>query len=58
MQGERIVLARQSLLLFLASIPPGSRFNIYSFGSNYNALFKTRSALYDDKNYTFAKESV
>lgn len=58
MSGERIVLARQSLLLFLASIPPGSRFNIYSFGSNYSALFKDRSAIYNEENYKAAKSAV
>ncbi len=40
MDGQRIELAKQALLLFMASLPEGSRFNVFSFGSNYSALFK------------------
>lgn len=40
MTGERIVMAKKSLTLFLKSLPTQSCFNIISFGSNFNLMFK------------------
>ena len=39
MDGPRIVSARQALLVFLKSLPPGCYFNVVSFGSNFELLF-------------------
>ncbi len=35
MDGKRIKLAIEALKLFLHSIPLGSKFNVYSFGSKF-----------------------
>ena len=41
MGGEFIKSARETLVLFLKSIPPGCSFNIIGFGSNYESLFSS-----------------
>ncbi|CAD8114405.1 unnamed protein product [Paramecium sonneborni] len=41
MRGERIKKAKQSLILFLKSLPEDSLFNIISFGSNAVKMFDT-----------------
>lgn len=43
MGGSQMQQAKQALELFLRSIPHGSFFNIYSFGSNYSSLFPASS---------------
>ncbi len=40
MSGDRIKHAKETLLLFLKSLPVGCYFNILGFGSNYEVLFK------------------
>jgi Ca-activated chloride channel family protein len=47
MGGESIAEVRNALQLCLRSLVPGSRFNIVSFGSRYEALFP-ESRAYDD----------
>jgi Ca-activated chloride channel family protein len=47
MGGESIAEVRNALQLCLRSLAPGSRFNIVSFGSRYEALFP-ESRAYDD----------
>ena len=39
MLGGRIKMAKQSLFYFLKSLPENSKFNIISFGSNFQTLF-------------------
>jgi hypothetical protein len=46
MQGAYIQAAKETLMLFLKSIPDGCHFNIVGFGSSYKFLFKT-SVPYD-----------
>ena len=53
MQGESIRSARETLLLFLKSLPDGCYFNVIGFGSNFTKLFD-KSKLYNDKNLTEA----
>jgi Ca-activated chloride channel family protein len=47
MGGESIAEVRNALQLCLRSLAPGSRFNIVSFGSSYEALFP-ESRAYDE----------
>lgn len=49
MRGSRNNSARETLLLFLKSLPDGCYFNVVGFGSSYKTLFKN-SQLYDDEN--------
>jgi hypothetical protein len=35
MDGERIIKAKEALIIFLKSLPPECEFNIVSFGSDY-----------------------
>ena len=49
MSGSRNNSARETLLLFLKSLPDGCYFNVVGFGSSYKTLFKN-SQLYDDEN--------
>lgn len=48
MGGSTIRLAVEALKLFLYSLPPESRFNIVSFGSEYEMMFET-TAIYTDE---------
>ena len=48
---DTIGLAREALILFLLSLPAGCKFNICSYGSKFEFLFKNqRSVDYDDDN--------
>ena len=49
MNGMYIQSARETLMLFLKSIPEGSYFNIVGFGSSYTTLFKN-TVPYDEKH--------
>ena len=57
MGGSPIKLAREALLLFLHSIPVGSKFNVVSYGSNHTKLFP-QSVEYNDENFEKAVEEV
>eukprot|EP00731_Ephydatia_muelleri_P029237 Em0020g881a len=49
MGGEFIKSARETLILFLKSIPPGCSFNIIGFGDDYESLFPS-SVPYNQEN--------
>ncbi|XP_078351020.1 von Willebrand factor A domain-containing protein 5A-like isoform X2 [Oculina patagonica] len=49
MSGSKNNSARETLLLFLKSLPDGCYFNVVGFGSSYTTLFK-KSQLYNDEN--------
>lgn len=49
MGGAYIKSARETLILFLKSIPPGCYFNIVGFGSRYQSLFP-KSVPYNQEN--------
>ena len=51
---ETIKLARQALILFLHSLPAGSKFNICSYGSRHEFMFAGRSVEYNDENLRIA----
>ena len=57
MDGEFIKSARETLILFLKSIPPGCSFNIIGFGSNYVSLFPS-SVSYNQENLDTAIQHV
>lgn len=39
MSGRRIEKAKEALIFFIKSLPGGSYFNIYSFGSHFEKIF-------------------
>ncbi len=47
MNGVRIKQAKVALIIFLKSLPPGSYFNVVSFGSSFEQLFNN-SKPYED----------
>jgi hypothetical protein len=49
MCGKPIKLAVGALKLFLHSIPLGSKFNVYSFGSEFKKIFN-ESVEYNEEN--------
>ena len=49
MEGRRIELATKAAALFLKSLPPQSKFNIVSFGSDY-AFMHSESVIADEHN--------
>jgi uncharacterized protein YegL len=53
MGGQRIAQAKQSLILFLKSLPDNSRFNVVSFGSDFQFMFP-KSVQSDDETLTDA----
>lgn len=57
MGGDRIEKAKESLILFLKSLPEASIFNIISFGSNFKRMFKS-SVAYTDENLEQAVKEI
>ena len=57
MGGKPIALANEALLLFLHSLPIGSKFNIVSFGSEHEKMFLS-SVDYNEQNLQYAEEEV
>ena len=56
MSGSYIKSARETLTLFLKSLPEGCYFNIIGFGSTYKKLFQKTSVAYTDKTLDKATE--
>eukprot|EP00358_Blepharisma_japonicum_P000490 CAMPEP_0202947418 /NCGR_PEP_ID=MMETSP1395-20130829/11580_1 /ASSEMBLY_ACC=CAM_ASM_000871 /TAXON_ID=5961 /ORGANISM="Blepharisma japonicum, Strain Stock R1072" /LENGTH=752 /DNA_ID=CAMNT_0049648657 /DNA_START=120 /DNA_END=2378 /DNA_ORIENTATION=+ len=57
MQGDRINLAKKAAVLFLKSLPPGSVFNVVSFGNRFDWLNQSPIA-YNSDNVENAIHSV
>ncbi|XP_019630404.1 PREDICTED: von Willebrand factor A domain-containing protein 5A-like [Branchiostoma belcheri] len=57
MSGSNIKNARETLLLFLKSLPIGCYFNIVGFGSSYKTLFNN-SQKYDNKSLKTACKAL
>ncbi|KXJ25777.1 von Willebrand factor A domain-containing protein 5A [Exaiptasia diaphana] len=53
MAGSKMKSARESLLLFLKSLPENCYFNVVGFGSSFNKLFD-RSEFYNDSTLSHA----
>jgi uncharacterized protein with von Willebrand factor type A (vWA) domain len=53
MGGQKMNQAKQSLVLFLKSLPDQALFNIVSFGSDHKFMF-SESVSYNDINLTQA----
>ena len=58
MTGGSIKQAKKALELFLHSLPSDCYFNIWSFGSDYDALFPEGSAKYSDDSLNHALNHV
>ena len=57
MYGQRIATAREALIYFIKSLPFDSYFNVVSFGSDHEMLFKS-SRKYDDQSIEEALEKI
>ncbi|CAD8116740.1 unnamed protein product [Paramecium primaurelia] len=57
MEGQRIQKAKQSLILFLKSLPENSLFNVISFGSQPKRMFE-KSQVYNQKSLNEAISQV
>ncbi|CAF2923773.1 unnamed protein product [Rotaria sp. Silwood2] len=55
---NKIGLAREAMLLFLKSLPVNCHFNIIRFGSNHEALFKEKTAIYNEENAQKAEQLI
>lgn len=55
MSGSRMEVTKEALKLFLKSLPPGSAFQIVSFGTSHS-LLKNGIIPYDDKNLKWAED--
>eukprot|EP00731_Ephydatia_muelleri_P030528 Em0022g42a len=55
MEGVHIISARETLVLFLKSLPQGSFFNVIGFGSDYIPLFES-SRPYEQENVDLAEK--
>ena len=58
MSGARMASAASALQVCLRSLPVGARFNIVSFGSRFELLFNTGSAVYGDDSLARAAAYV
>ncbi|CAF0906929.1 unnamed protein product [Adineta steineri] len=55
---NKIRFARQSMLLFLKSLPLNSYFNIIRFGTNYELLFNDATVIYNEENFKQAEQMI
>ena len=58
MAGGKINRVKETLQLFLRSLPEGTLFNVIGFGTDFKKLFEGGSVEYNDKNLTTATEHV
>jgi Vault protein inter-alpha-trypsin domain/von Willebrand factor type A domain len=58
MEGQQIEQARDTLLLYLRSLPTSCTFNIVGFGSHYQSLFADGPKPYNDETLTVASAYV
>ncbi len=55
MSGSNISVTKEALVLFLKSLPPGSRFDIISFGDQFSHMCQDQKGFeYNDKNVEHA----
>lgn len=58
-EGNKMNLTKETLLLFLQSLPPGSKFEIISFGSTYSTVSANDKGFdYSDTSLKLAKKQV
>jgi len=57
MTGDAIVTAKEALKLFIRSLPPGSKFNVLSFGSDFEQIFESVSE-YDQQTMEYAIDHI
>lgn len=57
MRGPRIKKAKESLILFIKSLPPDSYFNVVSFGNRAEYLYP-KSVFYNDKDVDIAVNRI
>jgi len=57
MSGEPIKMAVDSLIYFMKSLPPNSKFNIYLFDSSYSTYYPN-SVEYNEANVTDALKRI
>jgi hypothetical protein len=48
MQGLKILLAQQALILIIKSLPQETYYNIYSFGSNWKKMYPNHVKISED----------
>ena len=62
MGGQKMEITKESLKLFIQSLPEGSQFQIISFGSKFEAMrqLSTDSCIFDynDENAKFAQQNI
>ncbi|KAH3732835.1 Vault protein inter-alpha-trypsin domain [Pelomyxa schiedti] len=58
MEGEPIEQVKQTLQIFLRSLPEGTRFNIIGFGTYHVTLFSKGSAVYNEETLDTASKYV
>lgn len=58
MEGKRIFMAKQTLKLFLKSLPPNNYFNVVSFGDSHSFLFPEESRKYSEETVHEALEVI
>lgn len=59
MSGKTMEITKEAVILFIQSLPPGSKFEIISFGSNYRVMSKGLEGYdYNNENKKFAIDEV
>ncbi|KAL3888729.1 hypothetical protein ACJMK2_001092 [Sinanodonta woodiana] len=56
MEGEKMKSAKETLLLFLKSLPVNCYFNVIGFGSSFASLFPEGSRIYNEENLKKAEK--